>query len=105
MGGDLLVALIELGGMARALGLEQLPASPDLHVARRFHRAEQTRSGFADNRGEEFDAPFVRLDWIAPDHFNIQWHRHTGAWFCLYRGKTLAQALKLIETDGILQPN
>lgn len=43
MGGNLLVALIELGGMARALGLEQLPASPDLHVARRFHRAEQTR--------------------------------------------------------------
>lgn len=71
----------------------------------RYRLVQRYRSGFADNRGEEFDAPFVRLDWIAPDHFNIQWHRHTGAWFCLYRGKTLAQALKLIETDGILQPN
>lgn len=35
--------------------------------------------------GEEFDAPFARLDWVSRDRFDIQWHRHTGAWFCLYR--------------------
>jgi hypothetical protein len=33
--------------------------------------------------GEEFDAPFARLDWIRRDHFDIQWHRHTGEWFRL----------------------
>jgi hypothetical protein len=36
------------------------------------------RSGFAKNRGEEFDAPFARLDWISHDRFDLQWHRHTG---------------------------
>src|SRR3546814_11724950 len=46
----------------------------------RYRFLQRYRSGFADNRGEEFDAPFVRLDWIAPDRFNIQWPRHTGAW-------------------------
>jgi len=50
------------------------------------------RSGFPENLGEEFDAPFVRLDWLSRDRFNIQWHRHTRTWFCLHRGKSLAQA-------------
>lgn len=71
----------------------------------RYRFLQRYRSGFADNRGEEFDAPFVRLDWVAPDRFHVQWHRHTGAWFCLHRSKTLAQALKLIESDGILHPH
>ena len=71
----------------------------------RYRLIQRYRSGFADNLGYEFDAPFVRLDWLAPDSFNIQWHRHTGVWHCLYRFKTLRQALRLIETDGILQPN
>ena len=70
----------------------------------RYRFIQRYRSGFPDNLGEEFDAPFVRLDWLSRDRFNIQWHRHTGAWFCLHRGKSLAQALKLIETDGILHP-
>jgi len=71
----------------------------------RYRFIQRYRSGFPDNLGEEFDAPFVRLDWLSHDRFNIQWHRHTGAWHCLHRGKSLAQALKLIETDGILHPN
>lgn len=65
---------------------------------------QRYRSGFADNLGEEFDAPFARLDWTGPDRFDIQWHRHTGAWFCLYHGLTLAEALDAIKTDGILHP-
>lgn len=36
---------------------------------------------------------------------NIQGHHHAVAWFCIDRGKTLVQALKLIETEGILHPN
>ena len=70
----------------------------------RYRFVQRYRSGFPDNLGEEFDTPFVRIDWLSPDRFNIQWHRHTGAWFCLHRHKSLAQALKLIETDGILHP-
>lgn len=30
------------------------------------------RSGFPHNLGEEFDAPFVRLDRVSPDCFDIQ---------------------------------
>jgi hypothetical protein len=65
---------------------------------------ERYRSGFPDNLGEEFDSAFTRLDWVSPDRFNIQWHRHTGAWFCLYRRQSLVEALKIIETDGHLHP-
>ena len=65
---------------------------------------QRYRSGYPDNLGEEFDAPFARLDWMGPDRFDIQWHRHTGAWFRLHRGKTLTEALKILETDGHLHP-
>ena len=70
----------------------------------RYRFVQRYRSGFPENLGEEFDAPFVCLDWTGPDHFDIQWHRHTGAWYRLYRNLTLAQALKTIEHDGHLHP-
>jgi hypothetical protein len=70
----------------------------------RYRFIQRYRSGFPDNPGEEFDSPFARLDWVSRDRFDIKWHRHTGAWFCLYRGQTLARALKIIETDGIRHP-
>jgi len=70
----------------------------------RFRFIQRYRSGFPENLGEEFDAPFTRLDWVARDRFDIQWHRHTGAWFCLHRRLSLAEALKTIETDGLLHP-
>jgi hypothetical protein len=70
----------------------------------RYRFIQRYRSGFPENLGEEFDAPFVRLDWISHDRFDIQWHRHTGAWYRLHRGQSLAQALKTIETDEHLQP-
>ena len=70
----------------------------------RYRFIQRYRSGFGENLGEEFDAPFVRLDWISPDRFDIQWHRHTGGWYRLYRGQTLVEALKTIETDGHLHP-
>jgi hypothetical protein len=70
----------------------------------RYRFIQRYRSGFAENQGEEFDAPFTRLDWAGRDRFNIQWHRHTGTWFCLYRGLSLVQALKTIEDDGLLHP-
>ncbi len=48
--------------------------------------------------GEDFDAPFARLDWIARNRFDIQWHRHTGEWFCLHRGLTLAEAIDTLSS-------
>jgi hypothetical protein len=70
----------------------------------RYRFIQRYRSGFPENLGEEFDAPFVRLDWISHHRFDIQWHRHTGTWYRLHRGQSLAQALKTIETDGHLYP-
>jgi hypothetical protein len=61
-------------------------------------------SGFPENLGEEFDAPFARLDWISRNRFDIQWHRHTGEWFCLHCGLTLAEAIDTLKSDGLLHP-
>ena len=66
------------------------------------------RSGFADNRGEEFDMAFTRLDHleehIAEQRFDVMWHRHTGQWFRLHAAATLDEALHLIATNELLQP-
>jgi hypothetical protein len=70
----------------------------------RYRFIQRYRSGFPENLNEEFDAPFTRLDWVGRDRFDVQWHRHTGAWFCLYRSLSLTEALKAIETDGHLHP-
>lgn len=66
------------------------------------------RSGFPDNTGEEFDSAFTRLDHVEEClkeiRFDVMWHRHTGQWFRLHAAVTLEEALRLIETDGLLQP-
>jgi hypothetical protein len=69
-----------------------------------YRFTQRYRSGFADNLGEEFDAPFARLDWIGRNRFDIQWHRHTGQWFRLYNRLTLVEAIAAIKADGHLQP-
>lgn len=38
------------------------------------------RSGHEQAAGQEFDAPFVRLDHMGPDRFDVYWMRHTGKW-------------------------
>jgi hypothetical protein len=67
------------------------------------------RSGFPENRGEEFDAPFTRLDHAyehpAQIRFDVMWRRHTGQWWRLYPAVKLEEALHLIETDLNLQPH
>lgn len=70
----------------------------------KYRFLQRYRSGFPENLGEEFDAPFTRIDWIGRNRFDLQRHRHTGQWFCLYRSLTLEGALKAIETDGHLHP-
>lgn len=66
------------------------------------------RSGYAENLGEEFDAPCARLDLRADDapeaRFDLMWHRHTGAWFRLRTGLALDEALDAVETTVLLWP-
>lgn len=66
------------------------------------------RSGFPENRGEEFDAPFARLDHveehIAEARFDVMWLRHTGRWWRLHSCVTLEEALRLVETEPMLRP-
>jgi hypothetical protein len=68
----------------------------------RYRFIQRYRSGFPENLGDEFDAPFTRLDWISHDRFDLQWHRHTGEWFCLHRGLSLIEAMNTIIADGLL---
>jgi len=62
------------------------------------------RSGFPENKGREFDAPFARLNYVASDRFDISWFRHTGRWHLLHHGVTLAKAMRLIGTGELLVP-
>lgn len=70
----------------------------------KYRFLQRYRSGFEDNLGEEFDAPFTRIDWIGHDRFDVQWYRHTGQWFCLYQSLSLTDALKAIENNEMLHP-
>jgi hypothetical protein len=70
----------------------------------RYRFVQRYRSGHENSRGEEFDAPFARLDRIGNDRFDIYWMRHTGKWWRLYTGVTLVEALRILEADGILHP-
>lgn len=74
-------------------------------AAGRYRFMQRYRSGMAHNAGEEFDAPFARIDRMGPDSFDIHWMRHTGKWWPLYAGVTLAEALTLLETDAVLHPH
>ena len=79
----------------------------DIHGAwagGRYRFIQRYRSGHKGNRGEEFDAPFARIDRVGPDRFDIYWMRHTGKWWRLYTGVTLTAALQILETDSILLP-
>ena len=70
----------------------------------KYRFIQRYRSGFPANLGEEFDAPFARLDWIGRNRFDLQWHRHTGEWFSIYRGLTLDEAIDTLKSDALLHP-
>ena len=65
-------------------------------------------SGFAENLGEEFDAPFVRLDHVEEKLdrllFDVMWPRHTGRFWPLRSDVTLEEAFAIIEEEGLLWP-
>ncbi|WP_216856009.1 hypothetical protein [Acidisphaera sp. S103] len=72
--------------------------------AGRYRFMRRYRSGFPETAGMEFDASFARIDRMGPDQFDIYWMRHTGTWYQLHTGKTFAETLHILETDGILFP-
>lgn len=79
----------------------------DIHgawSAGRYRFIRRYRSGMPDNAGAEFDAPFARIDHMGAGRFDIHWMRHTGKWWRLHSGVTLAEALHLLETDETLHP-
>jgi hypothetical protein len=79
----------------------------DIHgawMAGRYRFIQRYRSGRAHNLGWEFDHPFARIDRMGPDRFDIYWMRHTGQWWRVHVGVTLAEALRILETDGVLHP-
>ena len=79
----------------------------DIHgawAARRYRFMQRYRSGMEHKRGEEFDAPFARIDRMGRDRFDIYWMRHTGKWSRLHIDVTLVEALRILETDDILYP-
>ncbi len=73
-------------------------------AAGRYRFFQRYRSGMEHNTGEEFDAPFARIDRMGRDRFDIYWMRHTGKWWRLHVGVTLVEALRILETDGVLHP-
>jgi hypothetical protein len=70
----------------------------------RYSFIERFRSDSPNVIEPEFEHAFTRLDYLAPDRFNVYWHRHTGAWFRLYPSVSLIEALRCIEQDEFLHP-
>jgi hypothetical protein len=71
----------------------------------RFRFVQRFRSGRADAAGLEFDAPFARIEWVAPGLFDLSYYRHTGEWQKIFERVSLNEALHLIETETFLQPS
>lgn len=65
---------------------------------------QRFRSDLEDAVEPEFDSPFARLGYVSPDRFDLSYFRHTGQWWTVYRGVSLAEALSLVETEGIFHP-
>ena len=61
------------------------------------------RSGFPENAGEEYDAPFARLDHFG-GKFAVMWMRHTGRWWCLRSELPFEEALAMVTTEPVLRP-
>ena len=72
--------------------------------AGRYRFMRRYRAGGGPNDGEEFDAPFARVDRLGRDRFAICWMRHTGEWMPFQSGLTLAEAFELIQTVNVLHP-
>lgn len=72
--------------------------------ANRYRFIQRYRSDRPDAIEPEFDAPFTRIEWIAPGLFDVAYMRHTGQWWTLFQRVSLEEALRLIETETLLHP-
>ena len=70
----------------------------------RYRFMRRYKSGFEDTLGQEFDAPFARVDRMKPGSFDVHWMRHTGQWWPLHRELTLAEALQKVASDDVFRP-
>lgn len=70
----------------------------------KYRFIQRYRCAAPDAISPEFEAPFARFEYVSRDRFDVSYFRHTGQWWPLYRFVTLAEALRLIETDPNLQP-
>ena len=70
----------------------------------RYRFMRRYRSGFPETLGQEFDAPFARVDRVGPGSFDVHWMRHTGQWWPLHHGLPLAEALRKVATDNVFRP-
>ncbi len=70
----------------------------------RYRFIERFRSDSPDAIVPEFEHAFARLDYVAPDRFDVMWHRHTGQWWRLCHSVSLTEALRSIEQDLHLHP-
>lgn len=51
-----------------------------------------------------FESRFARLEYIAPDRFDLAYMRHTGQWHEVQQGLTLKQCLEEIRTNPLFHP-
>lgn len=70
----------------------------------RYRFIERSRLDDPDAIEPEFEHAFARLDYLAPDRFDVMWHRHTGQWWRLHPSVSLLDALRFLEQDGRLHP-
>ncbi|MDX2256469.1 MAG: hypothetical protein NW214_13225 [Pseudanabaenaceae cyanobacterium bins.39] len=53
---------------------------------------------------ETIETKFTRLEYTAPDKFNLAYMRHTGQWWEIRTGISLKNALEEIKNNPILHP-
>lgn len=70
----------------------------------KFRFFQRFRSDRGDAIEPEFEVPFVRLEFVGHDRFDISYYRHTETWFRLHWNLSLREAIRLIEDDGLLHP-
>ena len=71
----------------------------------KYRFVQRFRSDHPENAVDpEFDSPFARIEYVSRDRFDVSYFRHTGQWWTVYRGVSLAEALSLLETEGIFHP-
>ena len=47
-----------------------------------------------------FENRFARMEYVGDRLFNLAYFRHTGEWWTIHKGLTLAECLELIGEDG-----